>query len=375
MPRRRARRVWSHAHQAGLALLHDGVGALRDASARDPGVARPERRVPRERQLLHRREDTDPVVGPRIGRRQHERGLGQVRPVREPLHLVAVESVGIEDDRDRVAPVRRGREHVDLAEWAQHPRKVLCPPMSLPLADVRVVAVEQYGAGPWGTLQLADLGADVIKIEDPRVGRRRRPLRAAVRAGRGLALLRDVQPQQALDLARPEVAGRTRRLREARRRLRRRLLEPARRPARATRPHLRAAPPPEPAHRVLLALGLRHDRAARGRGRLRLHVQGLAGWASLTGEPAGPPGKSALSLVDFSGGYVAAIAMLSGVLRARRDGAGCDCDLSLLRDGPRRAHLHRHVAGEPRVHAASGRAPRTPRWSRSRRSRRRTAAS
>src|SRR6266850_6237120 len=36
-----------------------------------------------------------------------------------------------------------------------------------PLEDVRIVAVEQYGAGPWGTVQLADLGADVIKIEDP----------------------------------------------------------------------------------------------------------------------------------------------------------------------------------------------------------------
>src|SRR6476660_1952268 len=42
--------------------------------------------------------------------------------------------------------------------------------MGRPLSDVRVVAVEQYGAGPWGTLQLADLGADVIKVEDPGVG-------------------------------------------------------------------------------------------------------------------------------------------------------------------------------------------------------------
>ena len=42
--------------------------------------------------------------------------------------------------------------------------------MTLPLADVRVVAIEQFGAGPWGTLQLADLGADVIKIEDPAAG-------------------------------------------------------------------------------------------------------------------------------------------------------------------------------------------------------------
>ena len=37
----------------------------------------------------------------------------------------------------------------------------------LPLADIRVIAFEQFGAGPWGTLQLADLGAEVIKIEDP----------------------------------------------------------------------------------------------------------------------------------------------------------------------------------------------------------------
>ena len=28
--------------------------------------------------------------------------------------------------------------------------------MTLPLADIRVLAVEQFGAGPWGTLQLAD---------------------------------------------------------------------------------------------------------------------------------------------------------------------------------------------------------------------------
>ena len=43
-------------------------------------------------------------------------------------------------------------------------------PSRRPLEDVRVLAVEQYGAGPWGTLQLVELGAEVIKIEDARVG-------------------------------------------------------------------------------------------------------------------------------------------------------------------------------------------------------------
>ena len=37
--------------------------------------------------------------------------------------------------------------------------------MSLPLSGVKVIAFEQYGAGPFGTQYLADMGADVIKVE------------------------------------------------------------------------------------------------------------------------------------------------------------------------------------------------------------------
>jgi crotonobetainyl-CoA:carnitine CoA-transferase CaiB-like acyl-CoA transferase len=58
-------------------------------------------------------------------------------------------------------------------------------------------------------------------------------------------------------------------------------------------------------------------------------LQALAGWMSLTGEPDGPPAKSGLSLVDYSGGLVAAISLLSGLHAAKRDGVGGDCDVSL----------------------------------------------
>ncbi len=59
-------------------------------------------------------------------------------------------------------------------------------------------------------------------------------------------------------------------------------------------------------------------------------MQGLAGWQALTGEPDGPPTKSGLSLVDLSAGYASMIALLAGLWRARRDGVGCDCDVSLF---------------------------------------------
>src|SRR6202012_5796072 len=59
-------------------------------------------------------------------------------------------------------------------------------------------------------------------------------------------------------------------------------------------------------------------------------LQGMTGWMSLTGEPDGPPAKSGLSLVDYSGGYVAALALMSGIHAARRDGVGMDCDTSLF---------------------------------------------
>ena len=40
----------------------------------------------------------------------------------------------------------------------------------LPLAGIRVLTFENFGAGPFGSMYLADLGAEVIKIENREQG-------------------------------------------------------------------------------------------------------------------------------------------------------------------------------------------------------------
>lgn len=75
-------------HQPGAALLHDAVLGRRLAARLQPGVGRADGRVARERQLGAGREDPQPVVGPGVGRGQHEGGLAEVGPPGERLHGV-----------------------------------------------------------------------------------------------------------------------------------------------------------------------------------------------------------------------------------------------------------------------------------------------
>ena len=199
----------------------------------------------------------------------------------------------------------------------------------LPLADVRVLAIEQFGAGPWATLQLADLGAEVIKIEDPAsggdVGRYVPPFQEGEDS---LFFETFNRNKKSISLDLRDPAGRDR-------------FEELVRVSDVVFSNLRGDQPAKLRLRYddlkhlnprivccsLSGFGMTGPRAAEGG--YDYMMQGLAGWMALTGEPDGPPTKSGLSLVDLSGGYVAALALLAGLWRARRDGTGCDCDVSL----------------------------------------------
>jgi crotonobetainyl-CoA:carnitine CoA-transferase CaiB-like acyl-CoA transferase len=198
------------------------------------------------------------------------------------------------------------------------------------LSDVRIVSVEQYGAGPWGTMQLADLGAEVIKIEDPSVGgdvsRYVPPFQEGEDALFFEAFNRG-KKSVSLDLRAPDARA---------------VLEDLVRASDAVFSNLRGDQPdrlrlryddlrevnPRVVCCSLSGFGTTGPRAREGA--YDYTLQGLAGWQAITGEPDGPPVKSGLSLVDFCGGYAAAVALLAGVSSARRTGEGCDLDLSLF---------------------------------------------
>ncbi|WP_433413053.1 CaiB/BaiF CoA transferase family protein [Microtetraspora malaysiensis] len=201
--------------------------------------------------------------------------------------------------------------------------------MNRPLHGVRIISLEQYGAGPFGSLHLADLGAEVIKIEEPTsggdVGRYVPPYAEGEDSLFFEAFNRNKR-SLSLDITTP--AGRD-------------VFDDLVRGADAVYSNLRGDVPekigitydalkhlnPKIVCCSLTGFGMTGPRA--NEPGYDYILQGLAGWMDVTGEPDGPPAKSGLSMVDYSGGFVAALALLAGLHAARRDGTGMDCDVSL----------------------------------------------
>lgn len=207
--------------------------------------------------------------------------------------------------------------------------------MRLPLTGYRVLSSEQYGAGPYGTMFLAQMGAEVIKIEPP--DKPGQPGGDTARAV-GPHFLRENESLyfQAFNLNKKSL---TLDLQSARGR---EILRALAATSHAMVNNLRGDLPAR--------LGLDYAAladvnpaivcahlSAYGRDNVRAKwpgydylMQAEAGFLSLTGEPDGPPVRFGLSIVDFMTGTQMAVGLLAAMLDAQRSGLGRDVDVDLM---------------------------------------------
>lgn len=203
--------------------------------------------------------------------------------------------------------------------------------MTMPLAGLRIIAIEQYGAGPFGTLHLADLGAEVIKIENPHdggdVGRNVGPHFFGPENSHFFQAFNRNKKSIKLDLKHPEGKA---------------ALHALVKDADAVFNNLRGDIPERMGLTYSALKQIRPDivcahLSAYGREGQRASwpgydylMQAEAGYLSLTGEPDGPPSRFGLSMIDLMTGTTAALALVSAVLGARATGKGRDIDVSLF---------------------------------------------
>lgn len=199
------------------------------------------------------------------------------------------------------------------------------------LEGIRILSVEQYGAGPYGTQLLADLGAEVIKVED---GARGGDVSRAV----GPYLLGEgdsdffqtfSKGKKSINLDLKSADGRA-------------VFDALVKTSDAVVNNLRGDQPaklgldfaklkpvnPKIVCAHLSAYGRNNSRA--GWPGYDYLMQAEAGFMLATGEPEGPPVRCGLSIIDFHTGSHLATAILAGILGAQRSGEGCDVDVTLF---------------------------------------------
>lgn len=200
-----------------------------------------------------------------------------------------------------------------------------------PLSDMRVVSFEQYGAGPYSTMFLADLGAEVFKVEQAETGGD-----PARHVGPHMLGEADSQYFQAWNLGKRSI---TLDIKSADGRAAFHRLV---RGADAVVNNLRGSLPGslgldyaslKSINPAIVCLHI----SAYGRDNERANwpgydylMQAEAGLMSLTGEPDGPPARVGASMIDTMTGMTGTVGLLSGILQARRTGRGCDVDTCLF---------------------------------------------
>jgi crotonobetainyl-CoA:carnitine CoA-transferase CaiB-like acyl-CoA transferase len=202
-----------------------------------------------------------------------------------------------------------------------------------PLAGIRVLELGQIAAGPFAGSLLADLGADVVKVERPDGGdglRQWPPLTAnaeGVTFSENFASINRNKRSLAADLKDPEDVAKIRRLAA-----RADVLIENFRPGVLERlgldyESLRADCP----GLVYCSVsGFGHSGPYSSKGAFDLTVQAIAGLMSVTGEEDRSPVKCGVPVGDYCSGLYAALTILAALMRRRETGEGGHVDCSML---------------------------------------------
>ena len=197
------------------------------------------------------------------------------------------------------------------------------------LAGIRVLDLGHFIAGPYAGTVLADLGADVIKVEDPDRMDDARSTGPHFQEGESVYFLSLNWGKRSLAVRMSSARGHA-------------VMLDLARSADVILDNYKPG--------VMAKLGLDHERLIGANPRLitcsltgfgetgslsdrpgyDYTVQALAGAMSLTGEPDGPPAKAGVSYVDHSGGLTAALAICAALVERERTGRGRHIDLGLF---------------------------------------------
>ncbi len=198
-----------------------------------------------------------------------------------------------------------------------------------PLAGVLVVDLSRVLSGPFCTMMLRDLGARVIKVEDPAGGDEARHFLPQGPQGQSayFAAVNRGKESIALDLKQPGDLA---------------VLEGLLARADVLVENFRPG--------VLARLGLSPDRLLRDHPRLVLAsisgfgqtgpyrsraaydvvVQAMSGMMSLTGHPGGPPTRAGTSIGDLGAALFACNGIQAALLQRTRTGRGCHVDVAMF---------------------------------------------
>ena len=205
--------------------------------------------------------------------------------------------------------------------------------MTGPLSGVRVLEFGQIAAGPFAGSLLADLGADVVKVENPSGGdgmrqwppltqnsegrvfsenfaslnRNKRSIALNLKGEADIARLKDLirTTDIVLENFRAGVMDRLGLGYEALRNLNARLVYCSISGYGQTGPYAR-------------------------KGAFDVTVQAMSGLMSVTGEDGRPPVKCGVPVGDFCAGLYAAYTITAALMKARETGRGCHIDCSML---------------------------------------------